>query len=209
MSQTGDSPICPVPKIREDTLYIALRCFKRTEKQIVFSKKIQCVFVQKPRFSESRSPQPPGEARSCTCRHAAFDTVHCPVRAVPCRLSCSVPYGLALEEDARLLPLRLGHMAPGVAKAHGADNAVAGRHMEAFLDLGLVHEGLGKADPAGTQALGMGGQHDVGRAEACVVHVPVRGRVAVDDQDIVGIVEDIVGVAAKPLLVLGKPGQIA
>ena len=56
--------------------------------------------------------------------------------------------------------------------------------------------------------LGVGCQHDVGCAKGCVVHIPVRGRIPVDGNDVVGIVENVVGVPSEPLLVLRKPGKL-
>lgn len=115
---------------------------------------------------------------------------------------------LAGEEDTRLFPFGLGHVALGKTKAHGADKLEILRHIVAGLHLWQVQEGFGKAYPAGANALGVGCQHDVGCAKGCVVHIPVRGRIPVDGNDVVGIVENVVGVPSEPLLVLRKPGKL-
>lgn len=96
----------------------------------------------------------------------------------------------------------------GIAQAQGADEAAPFRHLVAGLDLRPVHEVLGKADPAGADALGVGGQHDVGRAQGTVIHIPVRGRIPVDTDDVVGVVENVVVGVVQPFLVLGQPGEI-
>lgn len=111
-------------------------------------------------------------------------------------------------EDERFLALGFGQVPLGVAQAQGTDEAAVFRHLVAGLDLRPVHEVLGKADPAGADALGMGGQHDVGRAQGAVIDIPVRGRVPVDADDVGGVVEDVVVGMVQPFPVLGQPGEI-
>lgn len=131
-------------------------------------------------------------------------------RRPSCRRSAPAaarPGDLAVEDD-RLLALGFGQVPLGVPQAQGADEAALLRHLVAGLDLRTVHEVLGKTDPAGADALGVGGQHDVGRAQGAVIHVPVRGRVPVDADDVVGVIEDVVIGVVQPFPVLGQPGKV-